>query len=50
MKRFEWLTLVAALLITVCEVLVFNSQTAREPQQQADVAAGSGSGTQSPAG
>ncbi len=50
MKRYEWLTLVAALLITLCEVLVFNSQAARGPQKQANVAAatdvGSGTDTQ----
>jgi hypothetical protein len=33
MKRYEWLTLVAALLITLCEVLMFNSQAARGSQK-----------------
>jgi hypothetical protein len=52
MKTYQLLTLIAALLITVCEVLVFNSEAARAPQQRADVAAstGAGSGTHSPAG
>ncbi len=52
MKSYEWLILVAALLITVCEVLIFNNQAARAPQQQASVAAGTdvGSGTHSPGG
>jgi hypothetical protein len=47
MKRCKWLTLVAALLITLTEVLVFNSQAARGPQKQANVAAATdvGSGT-----
>jgi hypothetical protein len=47
MKSYKWLTLVAALLITLCEVLVFNSQAARGPQKQANVAAATdvGSGT-----
>jgi len=46
-KTYRWLTLVAALLITLCEVLVFNSQAARAPQKQANVAAATdvGSGT-----
>lgn len=34
MKTYRWLTLVAALLITLCEVLVFNSQAARGAQKQ----------------
>jgi hypothetical protein len=38
-KTYRWLTLVAALLITLCEVVVFNSQAARAPQKQANVAA-----------
>jgi len=46
-KTYRWLTLVAALLITLCEV--FNSQSARGPQKQANVAAatdvGSGADT-----
>lgn len=46
MKTHRWLTLVAALLITLCEVLVFNSQSARGPQKQANVAdVGSGADT-----
>jgi hypothetical protein len=48
-KTYRWLTVVAALLITLCEVLVFNSQAARGPQKQANVAAatdvGSGADT-----
>lgn len=51
MKRYEWLTLVAALLITLCEVLVFNSQAARGSQKQANGAApdvGSGTDTHLP--
>ena len=39
MKGYRWLTLIAALLITVCEVLVFSSQSAEAPNGQADVAA-----------
>ena len=52
MKSYEWLILGAALLITVCEVLVFTSQAARAPLKQASVAAGTdvGSGTHSPGG
>lgn len=52
MKNYEWFTLIAALLITVCEVLVFNSEAARAPQQRADVAvaADAGSATHSPGG
>jgi hypothetical protein len=52
MKTYEWLTLVAALLITLCEVLVFDSQAGRAPQRQANVAATTdvGSGTHSPGG
>jgi hypothetical protein len=50
MKSYRWLTLIAALLITVCEVLVFKSQADQAPQKQANVAAGTdvGSGTHSP--
>jgi hypothetical protein len=40
MKSYEWLTLIAALLITVCEVLAFDSEAARAPRQRADVAVG----------
>ena len=40
MKSFRWLTLVAALLITACEVLVFKNQAAHVPQPQVSVAAG----------
>ena len=39
MKNYRWFTLIAALLITVCEVLVFESQSVRAPDGQADVAA-----------
>lgn len=38
MKSYRWLPLIAALLITLCEVLVFGSQAAHVPQQQANVA------------
>jgi len=50
MKSYRWLTLIAALLITVCEVLVFSSQSAEAPNGQADVAAVAavGGGTRSP--
>ena len=52
MKTYEWLILGAALLITVCEVLIFNSQAAAAPQKQANVAAATdvGSGRRSPGG
>ena len=36
MKIHRWLTLAAALLITLCEVLVFNSQSARGPEEKTD--------------
>lgn len=39
MKTHRWLTLLAALLITLCEVLVFNSQSARGPENQANTGA-----------
>jgi len=39
MKTYGWLALVVALLITLCEVLVFNSEVTHAPQQQANVAA-----------
>ena len=45
MKTYRWLTLVAALLITLGELLVFTSESGRDPQQQADVLAATGSGT-----
>lgn len=50
MKSYRWLTLIAALLITVCEVLVFESQAGQAPQQRAHgaVVAGVGSSTHSP--
>ncbi len=52
MKTYQWLILFAALLITLCEVLIFNSQAARAPQTQANIAAGTdvGSGMHSPGG
>jgi len=52
MKTYEWLILVAALLITVCEVLLFTSQAAGAPQKQANVAVGTdvASGRHSPGG
>jgi hypothetical protein len=40
MKSYRWLTLIAALLITLCEVLVFRSQAAQAPTKQANVAVG----------
>jgi hypothetical protein len=39
MKRYRWFILIAAVLITVCEVLVFASETGHAPQEQADEAA-----------
>ena len=49
MKSYQWLTLIAALLITLCEVLLFESQSAQAPQKLASVAAGTdvGCGTHS---
>jgi hypothetical protein len=48
-KTYRVLTLVAALLITLSEVVVFNSQSARGPEEQVDAGAaselGSGRGT-----
>jgi hypothetical protein len=46
-KTYRWLTLVAALLITLCEVLLLNSQVAGNPPKQASVGAAvdAGSGT-----
>jgi hypothetical protein len=38
-KTHRWLTLAAALLITLCEVLVFNSQSGRAPEAQANAGA-----------
>jgi len=38
-KSHRWLPLAAALLITLCEVLVFNSQSGRAPAEQADAGA-----------
>jgi len=37
MKSYRWITLIAALVITVCEILVFESQAAQTPQRQASV-------------
>jgi hypothetical protein len=50
MKSYQWLTLIAALLITLCEVLIFESQSAQAPQKLASVAARTdvGAGTRSP--
>jgi hypothetical protein len=47
MKSYRWLTLIAALLITVCEVLVLTSQTDQVRQRQGNGAAVAdvGSGT-----
>jgi len=39
-KSYRWLTLVAALLITLCEVLVFKSQATQASYKQANVAVG----------
>ena len=39
MKPYQWLTLVAAVLITLCEVLVFNSQSTGRPERQVSAAA-----------
>jgi hypothetical protein len=46
-KTYRWVTLVAALLITLCEVLLFNSQVPGSSPKQASVGAavGTGSGT-----
>jgi hypothetical protein len=38
-KTHRWLTLTVALLITLCEVLLFNSESAREPERQANAGA-----------
>jgi hypothetical protein len=35
MKSYRWITLIAALVITVCEILVFDSQAAQTPRRQA---------------
>jgi hypothetical protein len=43
-KTHRWLTLAAALLITLCEVLIFNSQSAREPERQANAGAATDAG------
>jgi hypothetical protein len=39
MKRYRWFILIAAVLITGCEVLVFASETDHAPQEQAHEAA-----------
>jgi hypothetical protein len=39
-KSYRWLTLIAALLITLCEVLILRSQVTQAPYKQANVAAG----------
>jgi hypothetical protein len=48
-KTYRWLTLVAALLITVCEVVLFSSQVAKRPLKPSSVGAAvdtdSGTGT-----
>jgi hypothetical protein len=41
MKTHRWLTLAAALLITLSEVVIFTSQSARVPESQANAAAAS---------
>jgi len=38
-KSHRWLPLAAALLITLCEVLVFDSQSGRAPEEQASAGA-----------
>jgi hypothetical protein len=38
-KTHRWMTLTAAVLITVCEVLVFTSQSARVSEMQANAGA-----------
>jgi hypothetical protein len=38
-KTHRWLTLTAALLITLSEVVIFTSQSARVPETQANTAA-----------
>jgi len=54
MKSYQWITLIAALLITASEVLVFarEGEGAQAAQQEANVAAPAdfGSGTHSPGG
>jgi len=40
-KTQRWMTLTAAVLITLCEVLLFSSQSARVPEMQAKTAASS---------
>jgi len=54
-KTYRWLTLTAALLITLCEALVFTSQSGRVPDSQANAGAVTDVGTgreisRSPAG
>jgi hypothetical protein len=39
-KSYRWLTLIAALLITLCEVLVFRSQATQAGYKRANVAVG----------
>jgi hypothetical protein len=38
-KSYRWLPLAAALLITLCEVLVFDSQSGRAPEEHAHAGA-----------
>jgi hypothetical protein len=45
MKSYRWITLFAALVITVCEILVFESQAAQTPQRQASVVAATDAGS-----
>lgn len=40
MKDYRWLPIVAALLVTVSEVLIFKAQLAHVPAQQVNIAAG----------
>jgi hypothetical protein len=45
-KTYRWLTLVAAVVITLCEVLVFNGQAGGgRSQEQADIAAATNVGS-----
>ena len=47
MKTYRWLALGAALLISVCEVLLFDTQAARDPQKHVSAAVAAGAGNDS---
>jgi len=47
MKTHRWLALGAALLITVCEVLLFDNQAGKDPQKHVSAAAASEAGSNS---